>query len=75
VPELSSRGGRTRCHGTRGSTEAHLGREVRSGAEVRAYETMRDGSVIICNTLGTPGLAVVTLDIFLGSKTSPIDQY
>jgi hypothetical protein len=32
VLELSSRGGRTRSHGTRGSTGAHLGREVRSGA-------------------------------------------
>jgi hypothetical protein len=31
--ELSSRGGRTRSHGTRGSARAHLGREARSGAE------------------------------------------
>jgi hypothetical protein len=32
-PELSSRGGRVRRHGTRGSTRAHLVREARSGAE------------------------------------------
>jgi hypothetical protein len=30
APELSSRGGRARNHGTRGSTEAHLVREARS---------------------------------------------
>jgi hypothetical protein len=35
APELSSRGGRARSHGTRGSTEAHHGREARSGAEER----------------------------------------
>jgi hypothetical protein len=33
--ELSSRGGRARSYGTRGSTGGHLGREVRSGAEER----------------------------------------
>jgi hypothetical protein len=33
APELSSRGGRARSHGTRGSTRAHLVREARSGAE------------------------------------------
>jgi hypothetical protein len=33
APELSSRGGRTRSHETRGSAGAHLGREVRLGAE------------------------------------------
>jgi hypothetical protein len=31
--ELSSRGGRARSHGTRGSVRAHFGREVRSGDE------------------------------------------
>jgi hypothetical protein len=31
--ELSSRGGRARSHGTCGSTDAHLVREARSGAE------------------------------------------
>jgi hypothetical protein len=31
--ELSPRGSRARSHGTRGSARAHLGREVRSGAE------------------------------------------
>jgi hypothetical protein len=31
--ELSSRGGRGRSHGTRGSAGAHLDREARSGAE------------------------------------------
>jgi hypothetical protein len=35
APELSSRGGRVRSHGIRGSVGAHLGREVRSGAEER----------------------------------------
>jgi hypothetical protein len=33
APELSSRGGRTRSHRTRGSAGAHLDREVRSEAE------------------------------------------
>jgi hypothetical protein len=33
APELSSRGGSARSHGTRGSTGAHLVREARSGAE------------------------------------------
>jgi hypothetical protein len=33
TPELSSRGGRARSHGTRGSTGAHLIREARFGAE------------------------------------------
>jgi hypothetical protein len=33
VLELSSRGGRTRSHGTCGSAGAHVSREVRSGAE------------------------------------------
>jgi hypothetical protein len=33
APELSSQGGRARSHGTCGSAGAHLGREVRSGAE------------------------------------------
>jgi hypothetical protein len=33
APKLSSRRGRARSHGTRGSTEAHLVREARSGAE------------------------------------------
>jgi hypothetical protein len=33
APELSSRGGRARNHGTGGSAGAHLGREARSGAE------------------------------------------
>jgi hypothetical protein len=32
-PELSSRGGRARSHGTRGSVEAHLSRKARFGAE------------------------------------------
>jgi hypothetical protein len=35
APELSSRGGRARSHGTCGSAGAHLGREARSGAEER----------------------------------------
>jgi hypothetical protein len=35
APELSSRGGRARSHGTRGSAGAHLGREARSRAEER----------------------------------------
>jgi hypothetical protein len=35
VPELSSRGGRVRSHGTRDSVEAHFSREARSGAEER----------------------------------------
>jgi hypothetical protein len=35
APELSSRGGRARSHVTRDSVGAHLGREVRSGAEER----------------------------------------
>jgi hypothetical protein len=33
APELSSRGGRARSHGTRGSIGAHLVREARSGVE------------------------------------------
>jgi hypothetical protein len=33
APELSSQGGRARSHGTRGSAGAHLGSEVRFGAE------------------------------------------
>jgi hypothetical protein len=33
APELSPRGSRAQSHGTRGSTGAHLDREVRSGAE------------------------------------------
>jgi hypothetical protein len=33
APELSSREGRARCHGTRGSTGAHLVREARPGVE------------------------------------------
>jgi hypothetical protein len=35
VPELSSRGGRARSHGTRGCAEAHLDREARSEAVER----------------------------------------
>jgi hypothetical protein len=35
TPELSSRGGRARSHGTRGNTGAHLDREARSRAEKR----------------------------------------
>jgi hypothetical protein len=35
VSELSSRGGRVRSHGTRGTAGAHLGREARSEAEER----------------------------------------
>jgi hypothetical protein len=33
APELSSRGGRARSHGTHGSAGAHLGSEVRFEAE------------------------------------------
>jgi hypothetical protein len=35
APELSSRGGRARSHGTRGSAGAYLGSEARSRAEER----------------------------------------
>jgi hypothetical protein len=35
APDLSSQGGRAQSHETRGSTGAHLGKEVRSGAEER----------------------------------------
>jgi hypothetical protein len=34
APEIS-RGGRARSHGTRGSVEAHLDRDAKSGAEER----------------------------------------
>jgi hypothetical protein len=33
APELSSQEGRAQCHGTRGSTGAHLIKEASSGAE------------------------------------------
>jgi hypothetical protein len=33
APELSSRRGRARSHGTHGSAESHIGRDARSGAE------------------------------------------
>jgi hypothetical protein len=33
APDLSSHGGRAQSHGARGSARAHLGMEVRSGAE------------------------------------------
>jgi hypothetical protein len=33
APEPSPQGGRAQSHGTHGSVGAHLGREVRSGAE------------------------------------------
>jgi hypothetical protein len=35
APEFTYRGGKAQSHGTHGSTGAHLGREVRSGAEER----------------------------------------
>jgi hypothetical protein len=60
--ELSSLGGRARGHGTRSSTRAHLGRELRSGAKehMAALELSSRGGRALSH--GTHGSARAHLD-------------